>query len=96
MCVCVFRFQLANLLRELLLGLSSDAPLLCVPSSLSLSRARSLSLVLARSVAGRHNTDGNWVTYEDIVQRYAPLAPELDQVNAIPIGSISSYSCIYI
>lgn len=31
---------------------------------------------------GRHDTDGNWVTYEDIVQQHAPLSPELDQVQS--------------
>lgn len=31
---------------------------------------------------GRHDTDGNWVTYEDIVQQYAPLPAEVDQVKS--------------
>merc|ERR1719443_1269065 len=31
---------------------------------------------------GRHSQSGDWTTYEDLVQRHHPLAPDLDSVSA--------------
>lgn len=45
------------------------------------SRVQFYTSSFAVPCVGRHDTDGNWVTYEDIVQQYAPL-PEVDQVKS--------------
>eukprot|EP01047_Picozoa_sp_COSAG01_P055279 COSAG01_NODE_6136_length_3827_cov_4.176628_2_plen_380_part_00 len=39
---------------------------------------------------GRHNTDGNWVTYEDIVQRHHPLKAQIDEVPSTDDGGSPS------
>ena len=33
---------------------------------------------------GRDSRSGDWTTYEDLVQRHAPLAPSVDEVPAPP------------
>lgn len=35
---------------------------------------------------GRHSRTGDWTTYEDMVQRHDPLAPEVDSVTAPSSG----------
>lgn len=35
---------------------------------------------------GRHSKTGDWTTYEDLVQQYAPLSPSLDKVKVLGGG----------
>jgi GH18 family chitinase len=41
-------------------------------------------LTLGLPFYGRHSVTGDWTTYEDLVQRHAPLAPGVDDVPAAP------------
>ncbi|CAE7391408.1 Cht2, partial [Symbiodinium pilosum] len=36
---------------------------------------------------GRHSRNGEWTTYEDLVQKHWPLKPDLDSVGAVDQGS---------
>ncbi len=63
---------------------------------LSLLTPHSLKFLPSRKITlgvpfyGRKVSDGDWVTYEDIVQRHNPLDPALDSVVGIGFNGIAT------
>lgn len=56
----------------------------------SLKHLPSDKVTLGVPFYGRKATDGDWVTFEDIVQRHHPLDPALDSIDGIGFNGIAT------